>query len=215
MIKIVTVEREYGSGGAAIARKLALRLGWQLWDDRLTEEVARALPCNKADVERRQERRDPLYYRLLKSFMRGAFEGNPHAPEMSLVDADCIVAVCRRLITRLGHSGRCVIVGRGSQHFLSARSDAYRVFVYAAREDKIRRLRALGKSEAEASQLAVTVDAERAAFIKSYFHLDWPTRELYHLMVNSSVGEDAAVETILAGIAALQKTLSPAGRHPR
>ena len=74
MIKIITLEREYGSGGAVIAQKLAERLGWKLWDQLLTNEIARSMKCNEAEVQEREERRDPLAYRLLKNFMRAKYD---------------------------------------------------------------------------------------------------------------------------------------------
>ncbi len=63
MIKIVTIEREYGSGGGEIAQLLATQLGWKLWDQLLTEEIARLAKCPKSVVEGREERTDSLYYR--------------------------------------------------------------------------------------------------------------------------------------------------------
>ena len=84
MIKIVTVEREYGCGGGEIAQRLAEHLGWKLWDQLLTEEIARLAQCPKAVVERREERNDPLYYRLFKSFLRGSYEGSINAHKLNL-----------------------------------------------------------------------------------------------------------------------------------
>jgi hypothetical protein len=80
MIRIFAIEREYGSGAAAIAEKLAARLGWKLWHQLLTEEIARLALCERSAVAKREERRDPLYYRLLKSFARGSYEGSRGAP---------------------------------------------------------------------------------------------------------------------------------------
>ena len=205
MINIITLEREYGSGGGVIAQKLAERLGWKLWDQLLTNEIARSMKCNDAEIEQREERRDSLTYRLLKSFMRGTFEGNLNAPDLRLLDADCIFAVTKQLMPRLAEAGHCVIVGRGGAYFLQERSDAYHVFVYADPAEKVRRLREEGKSDAEAADLVATVDTERAAFIKKYFNLKWPTRSRYHVMINSRVGEEAVVQTILNGIAVLEK----------
>ncbi|MGA9738125.1 MAG: cytidylate kinase family protein, partial [Candidatus Sulfotelmatobacter sp.] len=76
MIRIITVEREYGSGAAGIAERLADRLGWKLWDQLLTREIARLAHCEQSAIEKREERRDPLYYRLLKSFAQGSYEGS-------------------------------------------------------------------------------------------------------------------------------------------
>jgi Cytidylate kinase-like family len=71
VIRIITIEREYGSGAAQIAEKLAVRLGWKLWDQLLTQEIARLAHCERSATEKREERLDPLYYRLLKSFALG------------------------------------------------------------------------------------------------------------------------------------------------
>ncbi len=95
MIKIVTIEREYGSGGGEIAQLLATQLGWKLWDQLLTEEIARLANCPKAVVEVREERTDPLYYRLFKSFLRGSYEGSLNAHKLNLVDSESILKYYR------------------------------------------------------------------------------------------------------------------------
>lgn len=71
------------------------------------------------------------------------------------------------------------------------------MFLYAPREDKVRRVISRGKTESEARELVDTVDHERVDFIQRYFHVEWPTRWLYHLMLNTSIGEEKVVETIL------------------
>ena len=77
VIGVLTIEREYGCGGGDIAHRLPERLGWALWDQRLTSEIARMSNCDSIEVWKdREERVDPLYYRLLKSVMRGSFEGS-------------------------------------------------------------------------------------------------------------------------------------------
>src|ERR1700719_1532673 len=142
MIRVVTIEREYGSGGSDIARKLAERLGWKLWDHLLTDEIARLMECDCRVVEEHEERRDPLYYRLFKAFMRGSFEGSLNAPRMKIVDAECIREVTERVVTAVAKEGDSLIVGRGSAYYLRDRPDAFHVFVYAPFEEKVNRLRA-------------------------------------------------------------------------
>jgi cytidylate kinase len=134
-IRVITIEREYGSGGAEIARRIAARRGWKLWDQLLTNEIARLLQCDCGVVEEHEEKRDPLYYRLFK----------------------------------------------------------------------VRRLRASGKSEGEAIELAQTVDRDRAAFIQNYFGVEWPDRHYFHLMINSTMGEDTVAENILSAVARLDE----------
>ncbi len=197
MINIITIEREYGCGGGEIAQLVANRLGWKLWDQRLTEEIARLANCPKSVVEAREERNDPLYYRLFKSFMRGSYEGSLNAPKLNLVDSETILKITRRVVEHAAEKGNCVIVGRGSQQFLRNRTDTFRVFLYAPREDKVRRLLGRGKTEGEAEHLVDTVDRERAAFIQKYFHVEWPDRAIYHAMMNTAIGDDAIVHMIL------------------
>jgi cytidylate kinase len=197
MVKIVTIEREYGSGGGDIAQHLAKQLGWKLWDQLLTEEIARLADCPKSVVEGREERTDPLYYRLFKSFLRGSYEGSINAYKLNVVDSECILKFTERVVQHAAKSGNSVIVGRGSQHFLKNRRDTLRLFLYAPREDKVRRLLARGKSEKEAEQLVDTVDRERSDFIQKYFNVEWPDRAIYHAMINTAIGGEEVIRMIL------------------
>jgi cytidylate kinase len=203
MIKIITIEREYGSGGGEIAQQLAKQLGWKLWDQLLTEEIARLADCPKSIVEGREERTDPLYYRLFKSFLRGSYEGSLNAHKLKLVDSECILKFTEQVVEDAAKAGNSVIVGRGSQQFLKSRQDTLRVFLYAPREDKFRRLLGRGKSEKDAEQLVDTVDHERGAFIQKYFGVDWPDRAVYHSMINTAIGDEAVVQMILDFMGAL------------
>jgi cytidylate kinase len=200
MIRIITIEREYGCGGGDIAQLLAKQLGWKLWDQLLTEEIARLAHCPKAVVEAREERTDPLYYRLFKSFMRGSYEGSINAPKLNLVDSETIVKITQRVVEHAAEKGNSVIVGRGSQQFLKNRPDTLRVFLYALREEKVRRLLARGKTEQEAEQLVDTVDRERADFIQRYFHVEWPDRAIYQSMMNTAIGDEAVVQMIVSAL---------------
>lgn len=197
MIKIITIEREYGSGGGEIAQLLAKQLGWKLWDQLLTEEIARLAECPKSVVEVREERTDPLYYRLFKSFLRGSYEGSINAHKLKVVDSESILRFTQRVVEHAAKRGNSVIVGRGSQHFLRNRADALRIFLYAPRENKVRRLLARGKSEKDAEQLVDTVDQERADFIQKYFNVEWPDRAIYHSMINTAVGDEEVIRMIL------------------
>jgi len=197
MINIIAIEREYGSGGNEIAQRVAELLGWKLWDQLLTEEIARLANCPKAVVEQREERNDPLYYRLFKSFLRGSYEGNLNAHKLNLVDSESIMKLTERVVMHAAGKGHCVIVGRGAQHFLRKREDTLRVFLFATREAKVRRLMARGKSESEANELVDTVDRERKDFIRKYFNVEWPDHTVYHAMINTAIGEEGAVEAII------------------
>ena len=205
MITIVTIEREYGSGAAAIAKSLADRLGWTLWDHEITCEIAKRLKCDVKSVEQREERLDSTYYRLAKIFMRGSYEDSFTGKGLELLDAEHLAGLFEQVVKKIASKGNAVIVGRGSPWFLRDRPDAFHVFVYAPYEEKMRRTIAQGKSRSEAEHLIKTVDSERAAFIKKYYGRTWPQRDLYHLMVNSALGDNHVIDTILNSMNAVNK----------
>jgi cytidylate kinase len=99
VIRTITVEREYGAGGGVIAKKLAARLGWKLWDRELTCEIARVAKVDQAVAERMDERCDSLFYRLMQVFMRGSMEQSVAVSGMDHFDADSMVEFTRRVIS--------------------------------------------------------------------------------------------------------------------
>ena len=204
MIRTITVEREYGAGGGTIAKKLADRLGWKLWDQALTCEIARVANVDQAVVERMDERCDSLFYRLMKVFMRGSMEQSLPVRGMDHFDADSMVEFMRRVISGAASEGNSVIVGRGAPFLLRGRPDTFHVFVYAPLDEKIHRLREAGKSEDQALEEIENVDRQRVIFVRRYFGMDWPTRELYHMMINSKLGDDIVIDTILNAIHSIE-----------
>src|SRR5258708_14827882 len=98
MAKVLTMEREYGSGAAAIARNVAARLGWKLWDQLLTDEICRRMECDRQHVERHEERTDPLHYPLFKAFLRGSFEGSLNEPPIGVADAEIILHLAEEIV---------------------------------------------------------------------------------------------------------------------
>ena len=211
MFRIITLEREYGCGCAGIATELADRLHWKLWDHSLTEEIAKQANVDCGTVEQREEKIDGTFYRLAKAFWRGSYERSMPMAESQTFDADCMVAMMEGITARIAEEGNAVVVGRGAPYFLREREDTFRIFLYAPREEKIRRLLAGGTSQSEADDLVDTVDRERMAFIKHYFNADWPTRSLYHLMLNTVVGDEQVVATILTTMRSLEERTSVNG----
>jgi len=204
MFRIITLEREYGCGCAGIASELADRLHWKLWDYLLTEEIAKQAHVDCGTVEQREEKVDGTFYRLAKAFWRGSYERSVPLDERQTFDADCMVRMMEDITAKIAQEGNAVVVGRGSPYFLRERNDTFRVFLYAPRAEKMRRLVASGTVQSEAEDLVDTVDHERMAFIKHYFNADWPTRWLYHLMINTAAGDEKVIATILGTMRLLQ-----------
>ncbi len=197
MFRLITIEREYGCGGGAIAAKLARHLGWKLWDHLLTDEIARIANVEPSAVMRCDERMDSRVYRLAKAFWRGSYERSSALGNQAF-DTDRMVSMMEEITGRIAQEGNAVVVGRGAPYFLRERSDAFHVFLYAPRAEKLRRLRAERCSESDAEELVDAVDRERIAYIKHYFNADWPTRSLYHVMLNTAVGDEPVLQTILS-----------------
>lgn len=204
MIRIVSIEREYGCGGSNIARTIADRLGWKLWDQEITDEIARRLKCKAELVRAREERCDSMFYRLIKTFMRGSFEPRVDTADLELLDAEHLAVLFEKVVKEIGDRGNSVIVGRGAAWFLRERDDAFHAFLYAPYDEKIRRCLAGGQSEKEAEELLESVDRERAAFVRKYYGKVWPDRSLYDMMMNTRIGDEAVVTTILDVIGILQ-----------
>src|ERR1700719_2748056 len=107
-IRIITVEREYGSGGAAIAQALAERLGWKLWDRDLTAEIARVANVDPRTAQRCDERVDTLLYRLFKVYARGSYERSLPLGEHTAFDTDCMVDTLQRVMEGVASGGTSV-----------------------------------------------------------------------------------------------------------
>ena len=209
MFRIITVEREFGCGSAEIAKQLASRLGWKLWDQELAEEIARVAHVDCAAVSRCEDRLDSRFQRLVKVFWRGSYERSTKLEFEQSFDADRMVEIGEQVMREIAEKGNCVIVGRGAPYFLRERDDAFHVFMYAPRAEKLRRLRDLGKTLHDAEDLVDTVDRERILFVKHYFGADWPTRSLYNLMINTCMGNEVVLSTILQTM----RMLEPAAVH--
>ncbi|MFY9845452.1 MAG: cytidylate kinase-like family protein [Terriglobales bacterium] len=200
MVRIITLEREFGSGGGGIACELARRLGWKLWDQQLTSEIARRAQVDESAVCLCDERVDSRLYRLAKAFWRGSYERGMPMGNSRAFDTDHMMAMMEEIMGSIAEEGNAVIVGRGGPFFLRDREDTFRVFTYAPREEKVRRLLAMGKSREDVEDLVENVDKERMAYVKHYFNADWPTRSLYHMMINTAAGDENVIAAILHGI---------------
>jgi cytidylate kinase len=198
MINAITIEREFGCGASEIASLVATRLGWDLWDERLTREIARLTESTPAAVERREWRTDPLTFRLFQDFLRGAFEGGlPPTNRLQLLHARRIAEVSETAVKTALSSGPSVIVGRGSQYFLRDHKDVFHVFLYASRDHKIRRLIDRGATQANAIDQIDKTDKARASFVREYLGLKWPEPYLYHVMFNTEMQESCTATMLV------------------
>ncbi len=203
MIRIITVEREYGSQGAEFAHRLADRLGWRLIDKCLVEEIARKTGMDRSMVASCDERLDPWYYRLGKTFWHGSVERMPAIMyEKEIFDSERMVNLVRSYLKDRMAEGHCVVVGRGAAHALAAQPGAFHIFVYASMKRKLAWFRDQFPEHAdEAEEELAATDRRRAAYIRQFYDQDWTDRRAYHLMMNSCMGFEAMVRATLEATA--------------
>src|SRR5580658_2644110 len=153
MRQILLIDREYGAGGSAIGEKLAARLHWKLFDEALTQDIARLARIPVDECRRREERADPWLQRLINVLWRGSFDRSLPSPELAILDTDRLVSILQQVIEQAAQKSPCVIVGRGGPYFLRQRTDTCCVFLYGSRELKYRRVLKRVGNEAEAIEL--------------------------------------------------------------
>lgn len=202
-VRVITISREYGSGGAAIGQELANRLGWKILDRELILELARRAHVEPSAVSQMDEHASSFIEKLLKAFwLSNTYVWSGPAPDV--VDSDYLAELSAIVIREAAKLGRCVIVGRGAQCVLQGREDVFHVFVYGSRSEKLMRIQTRYPSHTECEAALDEFDQTRAAYIRRYYKCDWANRHLYDLMINSDMGIDRAVAVILcaAGVTA-------------
>lgn len=206
MKQILLIDREFGAGCGTISERIASRLNWKLFDDALSEEIARLARIPVDVCRRREERTDPWLQRLTNLIWRGSFDRNLPSPDLAILDTDRLVSVIQKVVEKAAETRPCVIVGRGAPYFLRNRTDTFSVFLYASRELKYRRVLKRVGNEKEAIHLVDTMDEDRRKFVKHYFGHDWPNRQYFQVMLNTGLGDDHTVEAILHLLNAANQT---------
>lgn len=197
MFNVITISREYGSGGGLIAEMLARRLGWKLVDTSLVAEVARRAQIDPEKAVRFDETVDPWFHRLVKGLWRGGYEGLATTVDINIVDSEAMTKLTSEVIREAAELGECVIVGRGSQCILCRHKNVFRVSVFGPRREKILRLRERLGPDADADRVIDEMDRRRTAYIHRFYGEDWKDRRLYHLVISSGLGLETVTETIL------------------
>ena len=200
---IVTVSRQYGSGGSDVAARIASELGWRLLDNALIDSVAEKLGTTVEEVEAREERVPSLVQRLADAMALGSPEMLTPIAEASLPPSDeTLLEVTRRVIAEAIAAGPVVLVGRGAQSMLAERADTLHVFCYAPRPALVARaMRRLNVDAATAQKAVDETNKHREQYVRTYWSRSWSAHENYHLCVNTEwLGIDGAA-SLVAGIA--------------
>lgn len=192
--RIITISREFGSGGRSIAKELAQRLGWSYYDKELVKEVAEKTGFDPRFIEEHGEFASTgsrLAYVLSGQGMPGVMNG--------MSASDFLWCIQRNVILELAEKGDCVIVGRCADYILRERENAFHVFVHAPMGFRAERIvRLYGEAENKPEQRLQSKDKKRRVNYRHYTGRDWGTSQNYHLTLNSGLlGVERCADIIL------------------
>jgi cytidylate kinase len=210
--RVLTVSREFGSGGGRIAKIAADRLGWKLIDRELIEAIACSAHVDPSVVTRFDERPESWVGRMNRKAMLGAALAAGVTPaEENCFDRDVMIEMTRKIVEHSHEEGNCVLVGRGAQCILQHKQDAFHVFVYAPFCERVCRLRSRLGSGVNIEERIHAVDGERAHYMQQVFGKDWLNPHLYDLMISSREDEEATAQVILAAIVGVMEPAAHVG----
>jgi CMP/dCMP kinase len=197
LIRVVTIAHEFGSGGAELARRVALTMGWELLDGRLVNRVAHAAGVAPKVAAALDEQIPRWWQRAMAGYAASA----GHALEKGeMLYEDFLHEVTAGVMERAADFGNCVIVGRGGQCSLQGRTDVLTVLACAPLETRIRRLRLQRPDCKNIEALIREVDTQRERYIRHYYGRDWLDTSLYDLCINTSLGIEFAADVIEVAI---------------
>ena len=193
MKKIITISRQFGSGGRSIGKMVAEALGYDYYDSELTQKVAEETgfdPTYIADAGEYAPGKSILSYAL------GSASAHSSGNHMSATDY--LWATQSRIITELAEKGNCVIVGRCADYILRDRDDCLNVFIHANENYKAKRIVELyGVRDKSPQKRLEEKDAKRRVNYKYFTGRDWGKLENYHIALDSSkLGNEICVKII-------------------
>lgn len=187
MNRIITISREFGSGGRTIGKKVADKLGIPCYDSELIEKLAQESGFTKDYIKEAGEYTPG-------GFLASAFSNRAFGP----TNEDILWEMQCRIIAELAEKESCVIVGRCADCVLQDKADCLKVFIHADMAFRAERIvKVYGEREQSPEQRLRDKDKRRAAYHRFYTNMKWGYAENYHLTLDSGVlGIDRCVDII-------------------
>lgn len=198
MVNIITISREFGSGGRTIGKEAAKKLGIPCYDKDLIEKIAEESGYAKGFVEDESEYA-PNSSGFAYMFLGRGIDG--------LSNADKIWIAQKKVIEEIADKGPCVIVGRCADYVLKERKDCLNVFVYADKKFRAERIvKQYGESRVEPEKRLNDKDKKRKLNYKYFTEQEWGKRQNYHLCIDSGfMGIERAVALIVDAVGGATK----------
>lgn len=195
--RIISISREYGSGGLEIATKLSERLGVPIYNKNITDMAAQRSGIQKSYFDRVDEQpTDSFLYTLAVNAFSLTANLNPYDNALS---SDKLFKLQADVIHEIAQSQDCVIVGRCANYILRDEPECISIFITAPMEFRKKRIMESEKlDEKEAEKLIETTDKKRDSYVKYYAGYNRRDLSAYDLVINSgSIGTDKCVDLIL------------------
>ena len=194
---VITVSREFGSGGRYVGRLIADKLGIKLYDKDFIEKVALETGYSEEYIENNEQKRN-----ILASLNNGYYSGLNNADELFIKESE--------LMKKVANEESCVIIGRCSDFILKDNPNVIKVFVYSNMEDKIKRATEFyGMDKSKAEKEITRIDKLRANHYKYYTERDWKNPLNYDICVNSDVlGVEKVADLICEMVMEKEKVLN-------
>ena len=193
MFNVVTIAREYGSGGAEVGMKVAEMLGWECLDKEIIERAAAAGQLAAVRAYAADEKSSGWWARVLRGFQQTGQGMIPPA----VVDYDSVRDSTVRVIEQAAKVGHCVIIGRSSQCVLRRQPNVLHALVFAPMAEKVARVRLRHPEDPDVAVMMRRIDGERTHYTQTYYGKDWSDRGLYHICVNSTLGIEMCAKMIV------------------
>lgn len=184
--RIITVSREFGSGGRTIGKQVAKELGIPCYDNELIQKIAS------------ESGFDEHYVKDAGEYDSGGFLSIFSSRAFGDTNADLIWKAQCKIIIQLAEKEPCVIVGRCADYILRDKADCLRVFIHADKDFRMNRIiKVYGETDIPTEQRLKEKDKRRAAYHRFYTNMKWGQSKNYDITVNSgTLGIDKCVEII-------------------
>lgn len=194
---IITIGRQYGSGGAEVGKKLGAKLGLDVYDKEILRMTSNESGIRESYFHLADERAGKkLLYKIVQSMVP---ENTNPSLGNDLVSADNLFRFQSSVIRKLAQEQSCIFIGRCAEHVLEEEENLVRVFIRADMDARIERIREKGYYEEEEIPKNIKrMDKERRDYHRYYTGKDWESIENYDLVLDSGkIGTDGCVECII------------------
>lgn len=187
MGKIITIAREYGSGGRIIAQKVAQQLGIHYYDNEIIDETAKELDIDLVHLRKIAEQKsNGLMYSIASTANTLPFFDQVYLSQI-------------KVIRHLAMQGDCIIVNGVADYILNDHDDIIKIFIQAPLTSRMNRVKNVYREQSEDLKHYVkNKDKKRKSYYNYYTMQKWKQVENYDLVINSDLGIDEAVEAIIA-----------------